>query len=305
MNLDDIQTKCFILALFIRDDGERFLLGSGAYEFKDKQLHFAANSYENDIVEVQGNDGILLAGQVRRPSAQAFDGFVGDATVSKQDVENYRKSFIAFFRKDYHYKVVYVFPDGTAIQRRQGFIVDAPEVQELYQYYPAYHVALNFEDVNYYSYEEDSSGHEIYGKSARIYLSSGVNEGGLIWDETGVVWDSIGATWEKGSGGGSTIVPVDSIDRVYPLWVLTGPAVNPEITVIDTVTSITYSGTVTANQTLTVDMVNKTATLNGVSVIGNISGEWISLAPGNNRVIYTTDNADADYSTIYWQEVVG
>lgn len=305
MNLDEIQTQCFILALFIRDDGERFLLGSGAYEFQEKQLHFAANSYENDIVEVQGNDGLLLAGQVRRAKAQDFDGYIGDASVSKSDVETYRKNFIAFFRKDHHYKVVYVFPDGTAIQRRQGFIVDAPEVKELYQYYPAYHVALNFEDVNYYSYWENPSGHEVYGKSAKIYLSSGVDEGGLIWDEDGVVWDAVGATWEKGSGGGSTTVPVNSIDRVYPIWELTGPAVNPEIEVVTTNTAITYTGTVTANQTLRVDMINKTATLNGISVINNISGEWISLAPGNNRVVYTATNNDADYSTIYWQEVVG
>lgn len=305
MNLDEIQTQCFILALFIRDDGERFLLGSGAYEFKDKQLHFTANSYANDIVEVQGDDGLLLAGQVRRPAAQEFEGFIGDATVGKDEVENYRKSFIAFFRKDHYYKVVYVFPDGSAIQRRQGFIVDAPEVKELYQFYPAYHVALNFEDVNYYSYAEDPSGGEIYGKSAKIYLSSGVDDGGLIWDADGVVWDAIGATWEKGSGGGATTVSVESIDRVYPIWELTGPAVNPVIEVITTNTAITYTGTVTATQTLRVDMTNKTATLNGSSVISNISGEWISLAPGDNRVVYTTDNADADYSTISWQEVVG
>lgn len=305
MNLDEIQTQCFILALFIRDDGERFLLGSGAYEFKENQLHFVANSYNNDIVEVQGNDGLLLAGQVRRAAAQSFDGFIGDATVGKQDVETYRKNFFTFFRKDYFYKVVYVFPNGTAIQRRQGFIVDAPEVKELYQYYPEYHVSLNFEDVNYYSYLENESGDEIYGKSAKIPLSSGVNDGGLIWDEEGVVWDAIGATWEKGSGGGATTVPIDSIDRVYPVWELTGPAVNPEIEVITTNTAISYNGTVTATQTLRIDMINKTATLNGTSVIGNVSGEWINLAPGNNRVVYTTDNNDADYSTIYWQEVVG
>lgn len=52
-------------------------------------------------------------------------------------------------------------------------------------------------------------------------------------------------------------------------------------------------------------MFNKTAKLNGVSVIGNISGDWINFSPGTNRVIYTADNADALPSTIEWQEVVG
>ena len=44
MNLDSITPQCFIMALFIRDDGERFLLGTGAYQFNKKQLHFAANT---------------------------------------------------------------------------------------------------------------------------------------------------------------------------------------------------------------------------------------------------------------------
>ena len=66
MELADITTKCYILTLFIRDDGERFLLGSGAYEFKQNQLHFITNTVQSDLVEVQGNDGVLLAGQVRR-----------------------------------------------------------------------------------------------------------------------------------------------------------------------------------------------------------------------------------------------
>ena len=118
MNLDSIETKCFILSLFIRDDGQRFLLGSGAYEFKKDQLHFAANTFQNDIVEVQGDDGTLLAGQVRRASTQVFDGYIGDATVSKSGIEEYRRDFFAFFRKNHFYTVVYIFSDGTAIQRR-------------------------------------------------------------------------------------------------------------------------------------------------------------------------------------------
>ena len=52
-------------------------------------------------------------------------------------------------------------------------------------------------------------------------------------------------------------------------------------------------------------MFNKTATLNGTSVVGNVSGDWVYLAPGTNRVTYTTGNADAPDSTIWWQEIVG
>lgn len=304
MNLDQIELQGFILALFIRDDGERFLLGSGAYQFNSKQLHFAANDFANDVVEVQGNDGVFLAGQVRRATTQVFDGYIGDSTVARTDIEIYRRAFIKFFRKNYYYKVVYIFHDGTAIQRRQGFIVDAPEVQELYQLFPEYHIGLNFEDVNYYTYAEDNDGEEIYGKSATIPLSSGAQEGGLIWDSVGVVWDSIGAEWEEGTGGGPSTITIDSIDNVYPIWEVKGPAYNPEISILTTGTTLTYNGNITSSQTLVIDMFNKTAKLNGTSVIGNVSGDWINFAPGVNRVTYTTDNADAIPSTIYWQEIV-
>lgn len=185
MAIKNVEPKCFILALFIRNDGARFLLGSGAYEFKDSQQHFAANTMENDVVSVQGNDGYLLAGQVRRPGVQSFDGYVGDSSTSKTAVESLRREFFQFFRKGYFYKVVYVFPDGSAIQRKRGFIVDAPAVQELYQIYPEYHVALNFEDINYYFYDENAEGEEIYGKSATVGLS--MASGGLIWDANGAV----------------------------------------------------------------------------------------------------------------------
>ena len=303
--IQGIDTKCFILALFVRDDGERFLLGDGDYEFTDEQLHFAANTMANDVVEVQGNDGYLLAGQVRRPGVQSFDGYVGGGTTAMTTVETARKAFFEFFRKNFFYKVIYIFPDGSAIQRKRGFLVDAPTVEELYQIYPKYHVALNFEDINYYSYYENSSGEEIYGKSAEIKLTTTTGTGGLIWDGLGATWDNLGAIWEESSGGGPTTVLVDSIESIYPVWTITGPATNPELTNITTGATLSYTGTVTAGSKLVIDMFNKTAKLNGTSVIGNISGDWIHFAPGNNRVTYTTDNANAVSSLIEWQEIVG
>ena len=304
MNLDDITRKCYILALFIRDDGERFLLGDGAYDFKEDQMHFIGNIFNNDVVEVQGNDGLLLAGQVRRPSSQSFDGYIGDATVAKSDIESYRRDFFAFFRKNYYYTVVYIFQDGTAIQRKRGFIVDAPEVKELFQLFPEYHIALNFEDTNYYDYQENSEGEEIYSKTVNVYPATGPTRGGLIWDSIGVVWDNIGATWEEGGGGTSTVL-VESIDNVYPIWEINGPAVNPEIENVETGVIFKYTGSINASQTLTVDTLAKTASLNGVNVLNNLSGSWLYLEPGNNRIVYTTDNVGALPCTLKWQEVVG
>lgn len=192
MNLDQIATKCFILALFIRDDGERLLLGDGYYDFNQKLQHFQGNTIANDVVEIQGDNGQLLAGQVMRSGAQKFEGYIGDATTNRQTIEQKRSDFMAFFRIKHFYKVIYIFPDGTAIQRRRGFLTDAPTIPEIFQRFPEYSVALNFEDANYYEYAEDEHGDEIYAHIIELALSGNAT-GGLIWDEIGAV--SNGISW--------------------------------------------------------------------------------------------------------------
>ena len=186
MNLQDITTKAWILALFKRDDGERFLLGDGYYDFKESLQHFSANSIANDIVELQGADGQLLAGQVKRATTQSFDGFIGDGLTSKAEVEFRRRAFLQFFQVRHFYDVIYVFCDGTSIIRKRGFLVDAPEVPEIRQMSPSYHVALNFEDANYYEYAEDGLGDEIFANTVKVAFSNAIT-GGLVWDEDGAV----------------------------------------------------------------------------------------------------------------------
>ena len=62
MNLDDITTKRYILALIIRDDGERLLLGDGYYEFKDALQHFQPNGiYWKIIAYCTAVGGCLLS----------------------------------------------------------------------------------------------------------------------------------------------------------------------------------------------------------------------------------------------------
>ena len=190
MNLDQITTKCFILALFIRDDGQRLLLGDGYYDFNQKLQHFQANTIANDVVELQGDNGQLLAGQVMRSGAQKFEGYIGDATTNRQTIEQKRSDFMAFFRIKHFYQVIYILPDGTAIQRRRGYLTDAPAVPEIFQKFPEYHIALNFEDANYYEYAEDEHGDEIYAHIIELALSGNAT-GGLVWDAIGAVTNGI------------------------------------------------------------------------------------------------------------------
>ena len=301
MNLDQIATKCFILALFIRDDGERLLLGDGYYDFNQKLQHFQANTIANDVVEIQGDSGQLLAGQVMRSGAQKFEGYIGDATTNRQTIEQKRSDFMAFFRIKHFYKVIYIFPDGTAIQRQRGYLTDAPTIPEIFQKFPEYSVALNFEDANYYEYAEDAEGNEIYANIAEITLNA-AKRGGLIWDEFGAVSDSAGYIWEEG-GSIQNIVTVAGVDSAWPIWTVQGGAQNPTLTNITTGQTITWQGFVPAGQTLTINMAEMTADLAGANVFEYITGEWIRLAPGNNTLVYNAGSADKS-STLSWNGVL-
>lgn len=294
---------CYILALFKRDDGQRLLLGSGYYAFKNSQKHFTPNTFANDIVELQGTDGQLLAGQVRRSSSQSFDGFVGNGTTPRSTVEQKRREFFLFFRKQHHYTVVYIFPDGTAIKRDRGYITDAPSVPELYQVQPTYHIALAFEDVNYYSYAEDQYGNEIYSFNATLGLAN-IEDGGLVWDANGATADANGYIFAASTGGGPVTVTVNGVDSAQPVWHVIGPATNPTLTNSTTGQALTWTGTIPSGQELIIDMGAQTATMEGANVFEFVSGSWVLLAPGNNRISYTAANTTAS-STIYWNEVVG
>lgn len=300
--IKDLASKCFIRVLFRRSDGARFLLGGDDYMFAKGQLFFEADKIVNDVVDVHGGDGVMLTGQVRRASTQKFDGYVGDVSYSKSDIEAARRKFLGFFQKNYLYEAIYIMPDGTAIKRQRGYLVNAPAVKEFYQLEPTYSVALGFEDVHYYTYMEDDDGEELYGKSATILLYNAVT-GGFKYDETGGIFDERGAVLLDGVGGTSSL-NIESIEAVFPVWTVEGMAVNPKLENLTTGESIQFNGTVAGGQTLTIDMLNQTATLGGTNVLTEVEGSWISFIPGKNKINYTADNSSAPNSRAKWREVV-
>ena len=304
MNIDDITTTGFILALFIRSDGERFLLGDGDYTFTQKQLLFTAAIMSNDVVQLQGANGSMLAGQVRRPSTQSFDGFIGDGTSSRNDIEIARRKFISFFQQNYSYTVVYLDCNGNASQQKLGYIVDTPEVKELYQIQPNYHVALAFEDVNYYEYAEDEEGNEKYASMAMIPLT-GDRYGGLIWDNDGVVWDNDGATWEAGTDGSQVVLNLNIVGETPVVWTIPGPVTNPQLSNTGTGDTLLYTGIVGATETLVINTLEETAYISGSDRSANVSGDWLRLGPGINRISYLADSSGAPASELQWQGVIG
>lgn len=273
MSVSSVESRSFILTLFIRDDGERFLLGDKGYEFSESQLHFNANVVENDEVEKQGTDGTMLAGQVRRSSVQTFDGYIGDGSTPTDVVEQMRRDFFAFFAKDHFYRAIYIDCNRNAWQRKGGYIVDAPEVKELYQITPEYHVGLNFEDVNYYTYDENEEGEEILGDLIQVEVSHDVI-GGLVWDENGAVIEDAEFDSSVKESTGSEITINDAVASPFNNIQLQG---NTEQT--------TYTGKNLFN-------VHATPTNNTLSSAG------ITATIGSDGTITTSGTSTATYKNI-------
>jgi len=314
-----VEQQNWIVALFIRDDGQRLILGDGAFEFKEGQQHFAADDLSNTVIDVQGGDGSLLSGQVRRASVQSFDGYIGDAGCSKVQIEAYRRQFLTFFRPNHLYETVYVFTDGSAVKRQRGFLVEMPSVQELWQIYPEYHVGMSYEDVNYYNYIEGPDGSEIYGQLAIIPPATNTI-GGFVWDEVGLVWDNVGAVCDGGAVG-NTIILNNGTSPIYPIITFVGPTAEPKLENLATGESIQITGkgipprydefSIAAGQKIVIDTLNQTATYypnpdepeRGQNILTYLKGDWLTLTPGRNELVYSTSNQNAVPMRLEWPEI--
>ena len=122
---------------------------------------------------------------------------------------------------------------------------------------------------------------------------------------SGYLADGSGYYWDEGAGLEPNVVENNGIDSVRPIWKVPGPATNPTLTNITTAQTITWQGTIPADQTLIVDMAAQTATIAGTNVFQFLEGDWIELAVGPNRIDFTT-TADGDNgSTLEWNGVAG
>lgn len=303
MAINSLKSKNWIYALFIRDDGERLVLGIDNYAFKDGQQHFEPNEIVNDTVELQGTDGVLLAGQVERAKPQDFDGYVGGFTTSKNATENLRQQFFRFFAKNHKFTVIYILSGQQAVKRQRGYLVDAPSVKEIDQRMPEYHVALGFEDVNYYSYDESNDGQEIFANSVDIIRTDEIL-GGALWERNGLAFDGIGVIFDDGSGG-DLVVTVTGISGVSPVITIAGECVNPAIENPATGEVMRWNGTIAAGQKLVIDCNEQTVKMSGLSQLDKFEGDWIRLREGSNRIIFTSDGGDNKVCNMAWNEVVG
>lgn len=121
---------------------------------------------------------------------------------------------------------------------------------------------------------------------------------------TGSIDVGAGYEWEEGSDTGTNIIVNNGIDSVNPTWIVPGPATNPTLTNITTGQTIVWEGSVAAGQTLTVDLNRQTAELGGTNVFAQLSGDWVKLAPGPNKLAYSATGA-TEGCRLEWNGVVG
>lgn len=112
-------------------------------------------------------------------------------------------------------------------------------------------------------------------------------------------------SWDSGSS--PTIVTNAGDSVAYPVITLHDAAINPSITNQATDETFELTLTTVAGDVLVIDMANRTAKLNGASVLGNktTNSIWWGLQPGDNPIVLDSDSAgDTVTAAVVWRNGV-
>lgn len=289
----------FYIKKFIRDDGETLSFdGEELYLAQDNTLLVRPdpNTTAVDYTEADG-------GEMIRQQNTTYEQTINGLIIPKStDYWTLTSQLGLFFQINHTYKIVYVKIDGSMFSTNGAWISSGLQIVPVpREEYSAWSITMTIGDTGWTEYDEDSQGKEIYAHTVTLPLVTS-SAGGEIWDSVGLVSDSVGEEWENGSGGPQTI-NIASTKKIYPLWTVEGPCVNPRLQNNTTDTNATFSGTVAAGQTLTVDFTSGTAYLDSALVTRYITGT-VSFLPGDNVVGFASDGGATDTSTISWNNII-
>lgn len=292
-------------ARFIRDDGERLSL-TMAEGFVDKSTDdwLSDKPLRTSMFTYSGADGGQMVAQNYDPWPIKFTGFLKRGTAN--EVWTIRQRFMTFFAKQHNFTAVFDRCDGQSMAVLNGWVSTAPQValSGKLDNIQNYSVVLTFGDPYLYSYSEDDKGNQVYSKTLTVERFSTDVPDGYAYGAGGYIYYGDGYVYI----GGVALTPTvnnDSIRDIAPVWRVEGVAINPSITNLTTNKQLKYSGTIGVGQELVVDCYNQTAMIGTADVTRYMNGEWLTLAVGNNRVRYETDNEGAPASTLEWNEVIG
>lgn len=285
---------------FIRDDGAKL-------EFDATNIYLAS---ENELlrrpdprttaVNYTEADGGEMVRQQNPAFSQDINGIIVPNT---EDYWTLVSILSGFWQINHTYKIIYKKIDGSRFSVSSTWISSGLQITPVpYENYSYWTVGLTIGNEDWRQYAEDSQGNEIYANSVTI-PSLASAEGGEKWDAVGLVADTVGEVWTAGSGGVQSIY-IDSVKAIYPIWIVEGECINPEIRDNTTDTVAVYTGTVAAGQTLVVDFEQGVAKLDGSIVSRNLSG-ILKCVPGSNLLGFTSDGGAADHSVIKWNNVIG
>lgn len=297
--------KLFYIKKIVRDDQETL-------EFDQNELYLDENNslltrpeVETTKVEYTEADGGEMVAQRLATGEQVINGLI---VPKSNDFFTLRNRLAAFFQINRTYYIVYEKISGETLIAGSRFKTGSAWIAENLQVppepredYARWTVTLGIGSAGFQEYAEDPSGKEIFANNINIGLISGAT-GGEEWDETGSVWDETGSVWATGDGGLQNI-SVASTTAIYPVWEVKGTATNPSIRNNTVDAEATYNGTIAAGQTLLVDFTSGTATLDGVDVTRNLTGDF-RMKPGNNIVGFEIDSGSTTQSTIRWNNYI-
>ena len=283
----------------IRDDGETI-------SFDGEELYLAS---ENTLLVRPDPNTTAVAfteadgGEMVRQQAATYEQPINGIIIPKTtDYWALTSKLSLFFRLNHYYKIIYIKKNGEMFAVSNAWvsaglqIIPVPKEQ-----YSTWSITFTIGNVAWTEYSENSSGKETYSNNVTLPLISAAS-GGEIWDSVGLVADEVGEEWEEGSGGVQTIT-IASTQKIYPIWVVEGPCVNPSLQNNTTDTLAEFDGTVAAGQTLTVDFAEGVAHLDSALVTRYVSG-LVSFQPGDNMVGFNSDGGTTTTSKICWNNII-
>ena len=291
---------------FIRDDGERLEIGglSGLVNGGTDDW-FPAKTLRTSSFNYADADGGQMVKQHYDPWPITFSGYIRKPSIA--GIRQARNNLLSFFATNHYFTAVFTDCDGVQMSGQSGWVSSAPEVilRGKLDRHPTFSLELTFGDPYLYEYSEDDEGNPVYANSIQVPKYSDTNEAaGYMYCGGGYIYYAGGYAY-IGAQNTVPLINVNSVQNVAPIWTVTGQATNPSITNITTNTEMKYTGTIAAGQTLVVDCLNQTAMIGTADVSRYLSGDWLTLTPGENQLRYeTTNDGDTKSSTLSWNGVI-
>lgn len=294
-------TNIFKIEIVRQSDGEKFVFN----DTKDygyalaKDLKILDNAtIDTSSYNYAGMDGAYAVNQTRRTRPFDLTGYIF-STMSKTTWEQ-RQELLTFFRIREFYTIIFFPCNAEPFKMINAIISDGPDIEEHFTNGVA-SVDISFLglDPYLYAYQEGID----YVSQITLRKTSG-EIGGRVWTDATATWENATKIWLE-SGVDVVDVIIKTVADIYPRVTIKGPCVNPQVINLTTGVTMGYYGSVSENQTLVFDAVNQTVKINGANVVHNLTGSWMFMQPGENRMQFTTQGGTANEALIEWNEVVG